>query len=517
LGKKQSTKSSSSERGERLYNEVLNSYQHLGDLDEKRAAEVIESIDDALSEFGTTNQNKKAELKRIRRDVEAVLPPATVEDLKKRAQAYLLAKGFPRRQWLQRLLLIAVGLAVLSSLIIPIAVWLFRSKDVPRPGPSDEPITVKHVAFDPPSPIELSQDSVEIKATVQDDANKPVDVPVLWALKRDSDSIYVQIAQTGNTVKVTRKPRASEDTSDDLPLIIQLVIRAKLSAQTDAALIDGVSLIIKNSDHSGARFLSDRNEQFAYRSTQERQTRPTIITAVGSALPPTMRWVSSRQAQPSYELYPATSPVTSEAPAPVVFLMDTRVSEDVVYNPHTWRTGGTNANDIAAILGDIPIDPRIEPVNLVWFQSSRKQVIVNAGPRLIIIHHSCFYGHTNPVDDENRFQEFVRYVASRNQTVKFLVYSRSQGIVEREPSGQGRYLLPLRYERQLRIGGLRDRIMPFHIRRTPDSFCDPTTALDLKNLAANMLGLPYGSRPAQHARYPVDFGGAPRLAKSYAR
>src|SRR5437588_10037234 len=65
-------------------------------LDENNARIIAESADDAINEFGNTNQEKKVELRKWKAQAELVLPPSTIEELRKRAEGQLLKKSYPK-------------------------------------------------------------------------------------------------------------------------------------------------------------------------------------------------------------------------------------------------------------------------------------------------------------------------------------------------------------------------------------------------------------------------------------
>jgi hypothetical protein len=181
-------------------------------------------------------------------------------------------------------------------------------------------------------------------------------------------------------------------------------------------------------------------------------------------------------------LHPA--PANPQGKKPVVYIMDNR---DRVYNAATKDSEATNAHDIDQLLRrlDIPMDTRVETVYPGW---AREDVIVNADPDLIIIHWSCFmFKNTSLKRAENSFKQFVNYVARQRKKVHFLVYSRRKNIIQLEPGGGGRYLMPRYYEDKLGITGLRERIHPFHATPSMNSFQDEATRIRLKDEVRKIL------------------------------
>jgi hypothetical protein len=117
-----------------LYETVKTLTQTTGALDQRTARLIVETSDDAIREFGNTNQDKKIDLRNWKAEAEALLPPLTIKELKDRAEAQILAKGFPTRKLPRKILLYLIG-AVL--LIIAVAAIY---KEFPKSGtkPPDE-------------------------------------------------------------------------------------------------------------------------------------------------------------------------------------------------------------------------------------------------------------------------------------------------------------------------------------------------------------------------------------------
>ena len=431
--------------------------------DAEKSNWVRELIEAALKERSTNEE--------IQRVAESLQPPApgteqfvlpdSKENLKKRAESVVL-----RNRRFRNALLIAVGLFIL----IAIAGTSLRTIKLPFRDNAIQPtqLTGIHFSFDPPSPVLLTVNSIEVKAIVLDKDDKVIDIPVSWVAKDEADYNFIEISQEGNTVKVSRKSEANVNLSDDLPLIIELIVKTKPTSGSDA-VTDGINLIVRPMN-SGALNKSEGN-------APEQIHLSFVSTLAGSVT--LANFASDPQLRRSLANPPAIKPI--------VYLIDTRVSRAVVYSQRTWDIGATNSHDIRTILGDLPIDSRIETVNPEW---RGEKIILDANPDLIIIHYSCFYGHSNTYDNEKRFEEFLRYIAQANNRVQFLVYSRAKSIIEKEPYGERRYILPLYYERKLGITGLRNRIHPFNVQRDPRSFTDSGTALRLKSEVKRILRLP---------------------------
>jgi hypothetical protein len=452
------------EQANHLYSQVIKMSREWDSVDVVKAQLIISYAQDAVESFARTNHEKKVELNTIIERAEQVVPPDSIESLKKRAERFVLKIVYPRNRRFRNALLVTVGLFLLIS-IVGTSLVTIRSLFPSKVEPTAQ-FTGIHFSFDPPSPVELIGNSIEVKAIVLDKDNQVIDVPVNWRAKEEADYNFIEIAQEGDTVKVTRKPEANGNLSDDLPLIIELIV--KTEPASGSVFTDGINVIVRPThfgvlSKSGVYSQEQRHSSFG----------PTLagnIALVNFALDPQIR--------------PSTSPIPRK---PIVYLMDTRVSKYVVYSPRTWEIGATNSHDIRTILGDLPIDSRVEPVNPDWHG---EDIILAAKPDLIIIHYSCFYGHSNTHDDDLRFEQFLRYIVKSDNQVQFLVYSRAKSIIEKEPSGQQRYLFPLTYERRLGIAGLRYRIHPFYVQPAAGSFTDSGTALSLKGEVKRILGLP---------------------------
>jgi tetratricopeptide (TPR) repeat protein len=111
-------------QAERLYDKVKGLYHNAESLDENTARLIAESVDDAISLFGKTNQEKKVELKRIRREAEDALPPATVEELRKRAEGKALSKIHPKNKNLRNAVYTIIALIILVSAVFAFIQWV---------------------------------------------------------------------------------------------------------------------------------------------------------------------------------------------------------------------------------------------------------------------------------------------------------------------------------------------------------------------------------------------------------
>jgi len=103
-----------------LYETVQNLVKSANPTDVHTARLIVETCDDAISEFGNTNQDKKLDLRKWKAEAEQILPPATLKDLKDRAEALVLAKGYPKSNRIRNILLYAIGAIILIGTLIGI-------------------------------------------------------------------------------------------------------------------------------------------------------------------------------------------------------------------------------------------------------------------------------------------------------------------------------------------------------------------------------------------------------------
>jgi hypothetical protein len=133
-----------------LYDKVKSLIQNSQALDEDAARIIIESADDAIEEFGSTNQEKKVELREWKGQAELVLPPGTIEELRKRAEGEFLKKSYPRNVILRNILLATIILVLIIGGVLALRQALSGSSEIklkPTPSPVQDPL-VKFVPLD---------------------------------------------------------------------------------------------------------------------------------------------------------------------------------------------------------------------------------------------------------------------------------------------------------------------------------------------------------------------------------
>lgn len=112
-------------------------------------------------------------------------------------------------------------------------------------------------------------------------------------------------------------------------------------------------------------------------------------------------------------------PAPSPTPQPIVIIMDGN-NELIVYNPETFKAGGTNADDVAKILADLTVDIRKETTDPNWNENNEHQ-IHDQNPELIIIHASAFYPRE---DYGDKLIDFLQHM--QDTRAKFLIYTRAE-------------------------------------------------------------------------------------------
>ena len=169
----------------------------------------------------------------------------------------------------------------------------------------------------------------------------------------------------------------------------------------------------------------------------------------------------------------------------VVVLMDSPLA-DRVYDPETRKNGGTNADDITDIIGDLPIVIEKENTSPLWH---REDQVLRENPALIVIHRSCFADATVGVDPQapalqvadKKLDSFLGYVGLGNPSTKFLVYTRRSG----DPA-------PWVSDLQKRFPQLTGRIVVLTVPGGPEhaTFRDPATMKMVRQNVKAILGLP---------------------------
>ena len=123
-----------------LYEQVMQLSQDWNNVDDDTARRIIELADDAIKEFGSTNQNKKVELRKRREEAERRLPAGTIEELKKRGLKGLLER-VQRNKLLRKILPVLIVLIV----IIPLfwygieGIKVLRPKTIEQQNGADQP------------------------------------------------------------------------------------------------------------------------------------------------------------------------------------------------------------------------------------------------------------------------------------------------------------------------------------------------------------------------------------------
>src|SRR5919205_483430 len=126
---------------EQLYNKVRELIRHTEPLDEYTARVIVESADDAIKEFGETNQEKKVELRQWKSQAELSLSPATIEELRKRTEGQFLKSIYPKKSvaW-RRVLFVTVVLTVLIPAALTLRQSLSARSDTAQTEPSATPL-----------------------------------------------------------------------------------------------------------------------------------------------------------------------------------------------------------------------------------------------------------------------------------------------------------------------------------------------------------------------------------------
>ena len=172
-------------------------------LDEKTARLIVEFADDALLLFGPTNQEKKVELRLLKKQAENVLPPETVEELKKRAETRSLKALYPRRPSRQKVVLRIVSLILIVGSVFGIykmltneLVWLSGTDQKQGPTPSPGTLPTSSPIFSPTSSTPGAQTP----------ARSPGGVSTPKPVGTSADERATELMQEGESLMNTGKP-----------------------------------------------------------------------------------------------------------------------------------------------------------------------------------------------------------------------------------------------------------------------------------------------------------------------
>jgi hypothetical protein len=158
-----------------LYEKVKSLIQNSAALDETKARIIVESADDAIKEFGNTNQEKKVELREWKKRAELVLPPCTIEELRKRGEGQVIRKVFPSPGVSQSIFLWAVGIGVIATILFGlISLVLHRESK-------------QQVRQEPPAPINSNSSNSDAGTEV----SRPSNTKLVYLMDAaDGDDVY---------------------------------------------------------------------------------------------------------------------------------------------------------------------------------------------------------------------------------------------------------------------------------------------------------------------------------------
>lgn len=145
-----------------LYDRVKTLIQNTIPLDVNTARVIIELVDDSIKEFGSTNQEKKVELKQIKEQAEDVLPPKDVKELRTRAEGKALKKLHPNNKILRNALYAIAALVLI--VVATFNAWkpLLRQGEAARTEPSPSPALLTEAAAAPSQPPPCVESSPQV-------------------------------------------------------------------------------------------------------------------------------------------------------------------------------------------------------------------------------------------------------------------------------------------------------------------------------------------------------------------
>jgi serine/threonine protein kinase len=187
---------------------------------------------------------------------------------------------------------------------------------------------------------------------------------------------------------------------------------------------------------------------------------------------------------------------------PLIYLMDTTAPLGV-YDAQTRSRGGTNADDLSDLLGDLPVSIARETLSPLWH---REHEVMSQQPRLILVHRSAF-AHQPGIEDPQRQTSsrdalgalgledpyelgwskligFLGYVSLGSPDTEYFIYSRGFG----DEATRQRWVDSV----ATRFPQLEGKIATYSVPLDEDgnaSFRDPATGAEVKQLVEAILGL----------------------------
>jgi len=175
---------------------------------------------------------------------------------------------------------------------------------------------------------------------------------------------------------------------------------------------------------------------------------------------------------------------------PVAVLMDSAHPQRV-YDDATRKAGGTNADDLTDILGDLGMTLLKETTGPSWH---REDQILAQNPDFVVVHRSCFYDATLLPDlalnqqyaaqlyppAADKLEVLLGYIALANPRTRFVVYSRgsweTEGMKEAWVAAMER-----------RFPRLRGRLVAFKVPLARPTFRHPDTGREIKAIVSGLL------------------------------
>jgi hypothetical protein len=248
-----------------LYDKVKNSIHNTKPLDQNTAKLIIESADDAIKEFGSTSQEKKIELRLWKAQAELILPPSTIEELRKRAEGQLLKRSYPKNVVLRNVMLalIALGIVILGLF----ALWraLSKSSDMTKVEPSPSPIPAQ--STEPAlnlTPTPVTTPSLEPKhITLSQMHNYRISENSDYVIEDDDYEILLHCKDiwfSGQRVSLElRLPRAATNNLQDIDLPLGSITEVSLGRRSYSLTVDDIANDINGPDT--ARITMTRSQQ----------------------------------------------------------------------------------------------------------------------------------------------------------------------------------------------------------------------------------------------------------------
>jgi hypothetical protein len=195
-----------------LYEKARALSTYVKPLDDTTAKNIVETANDAIREFGNTNQEKKVALRRMIKEAEEVLPPATIAELRKRAEEKAIKTLHPKGARLRKFFYAVIVLLLLGVPTVLSLKQFLKSPDdsvyiAPTPtsaSPVKTPPEFKSTPTPTPTPPTAEQGAGEATGT------RPTPEPAgLGVMNRTAQWVRLGYNVDWRVTGITTRPKAT--------------------------------------------------------------------------------------------------------------------------------------------------------------------------------------------------------------------------------------------------------------------------------------------------------------------